>query len=562
MRWGSSFTFVLFLTTAPVAKAAIGPVATLYVVNKNISPDGFTRPASVVNGAHPGPLIIAKKGETFKLNAVNQLSDITQERGTSIHWHGLFQKGTNFMDGAAGITQCPIAPGNAFQYSFSADSAGTFWYHSHFGLQYCDGVRGPIVIYDPSDPLKAFYDESTVITLSEWYHTVASSISGIPVADSTLINGKGRFPGGPKTDLAAVNVQQGKRYRLRVISISCGPSFTFSIDDHNLRVIEVEGNAVRPITVNSVNILAGQRYSIVLDACQPIGNYWIRAMPSSGRRNLPISFDGGINSAILRYKGAPNSEPTSVKQTTTNALVETDLHPLVSPFAPGRPQADGADMTVNLTFGFDPTTKKYSVNGAVFEPPSVPVLLQILNGARTPEELLPAGGVITVPRNKVIQVNVPSGLRGGPHPLHMHGHDFSVVRCADAGHFNFLDPVRRDVVNMGQTRGDFVSIRFKTDNPGPWIFHCHIDFHLGAGLAIVFAEAPYQTPKANPAPESWKNLCPIWDALPDDIKHTKLADKGVVNVTPNSRLSPCTIPAFLRPSWCEVSGSRYLSFNP
>lgn len=144
-------------------------------------------------------------------------------------------------------------------------------------------------------------------------------------------------------------------------------------------------------------------------------------MPSSGNGNLPTSFEGGINSAILRYKGAPNSDPTSTQQSNTKSLTETDLHPLLWPFAPGRPQPDGADVTVNLTFGFDFNAIKYSVNGAVYEPPTVPVLLQILSGARDAHDLLPEGGVITVPRNKVIQVNVPSGLIGGPHPFHMHG---------------------------------------------------------------------------------------------------------------------------------------------
>ncbi|KAF5355015.1 hypothetical protein D9756_005710 [Leucocoprinus leucothites] len=507
-------------------RAAIGPSATLTVANANISPDGFTRAASVVNGAHPGPVITAKTGETFKLNVVNQLADPQQERGTSIHWHGLFQHGTNFMDGTVGVTQCPIAPGKSFEYSFKADRPGTFWYHSHFGLQYCDGLRGPIVIYDPDDPLKRLYDvddDSTVITLSEWYHTLAASIPGIPAADSTLINGRGRYPGGPASDLSVVNVQKGKRYRLRLISISCDPFFTFSIDGHDLQVIEVEGAEVKPITVNSIKILAGQRYSMVLNASQSVGNYWIRSLPSSGNGILPTSFDGGINSAILRYKGAPQTEPTSTQQSSIKALAETDLHPLSNPFAPGKPAPDGADLTVNLTFGFDPAVVKYNVNGAVFEPPTVPVLLQILSGARNAQDLLPSGGVITVPKDKVIQINVPSGLIGGPHPFHMHGHDFSVVKVADAGHFNFLDPVRRDVTNMGETEGDFISIRFKTDNPGPWIFHCHVDFHLAAGLAIVFAEAPDEIPAADPVPSTWKDLCPTWDALPDDVKHPQIS---------------------------------------
>ncbi len=89
------------------------------------------------------------------------------------------------------------------------------------------------------------------------YHALAASIHGIASADSTLINGKGRFPGGPKSDLAVVNVQKGKRYRLRVVSISCDPFFTFSIDDHDLQVIEVEGTPVWPVVVDNINILSG-----------------------------------------------------------------------------------------------------------------------------------------------------------------------------------------------------------------------------------------------------------------------------------------------------------------
>lgn len=89
------------------------------------------------------------------------------------------------------------------------------------------------------------------------YHTLTTSIHGAARADSTLINGKGRYPGGPNSDLAVVTVQQGKRYRLRLVSISCEPNFTFSIDHHDLIVIEVEGAAVQPYTVNTIQFLAG-----------------------------------------------------------------------------------------------------------------------------------------------------------------------------------------------------------------------------------------------------------------------------------------------------------------
>ena len=97
---------------------------------------------------------------------------------TTVHWHGLFQEGTNWADGAAFVNQCPISAGNSFLYNFDVpDQAGTYWYHSHLATQYCDGLRGAMVIYDPDDPYADLYDvddESTVITLVDWYHTAAA----------------------------------------------------------------------------------------------------------------------------------------------------------------------------------------------------------------------------------------------------------------------------------------------------------------------------------------------------------------------------------------------------
>ncbi|KAF9441138.1 multicopper oxidase [Macrolepiota fuliginosa MF-IS2] len=509
------FSALLFCATTALADT-IGPVTTITLANKDIGPDGFTRPASLINGEHPGPVITVNKGDQIKINVVNQLSDPNQERGATIHWHGLLQRGTNFMDGVEGVTQCPIAPNNSFQYAFNADQPGTYWYHSHFGVQYCDGVRGVFIVKDPSDPLRSLYDvddESTIITLSEWYHEVASSQLGIiSAADSTLINGKGRYPDGPSVDLAVVNVEQSKRYRLRLVSISCDPDFMFSIDNHELTVIEVEGTPVEQYTINTIHIFAGQRYSVVLNANQTVGNYWIRALPNTGNRNLSSTFAGGVNSAILRYKGAPIADPTSSKQTTKIPLVEAELRPNPAIKAPGGSQPGSADVIFNLDLEFDEAAFLFSINGTTFKPPLVPVLLQILSGARTAQELIPAGSIYTVERNQTVQINFPGGLEGGPHPFHLHGHAFSVIRSADTGNYFYDNPIVRDVVSVSNNTGDIVAIRFRTDSPGPWILHCHIDFHLAEGLAIVFAEAPDDVATANPDPPSdWKQLCPIWD---------------------------------------------------
>jgi FtsP/CotA-like multicopper oxidase with cupredoxin domain len=78
---------------------------------------------------------------------------------TSVHWHGLVQNGTNYADGTSFVTQCPITQNNSFLHQFEAkNQAGTYWYHSHYSSQTCDGLRGPIVIYDPDDPYRHLYD--------------------------------------------------------------------------------------------------------------------------------------------------------------------------------------------------------------------------------------------------------------------------------------------------------------------------------------------------------------------------------------------------------------------
>ena len=119
----------------------------------------------------------------------------------------------------------------------------------------------------------------------------------------------------------------------------------------------------------------------------------------------------------------------------------------------------------------------FLVNNASFSDPSVPVLLQILSGTTDASALLPAGSVYTLERNKVVEVTIPGGVAGAPHPFHLHGHTFWVVRSAGSTDYNWDDPILRDVVSTGVT-GDQVTFRFTTDNPGPWFLHCHIDWHL------------------------------------------------------------------------------------
>ncbi|KAG2145813.1 laccase [Suillus clintonianus] len=491
----------------------LGPKTRLTIGNKVIAPDGFERLATLVDGVFPGPLIAAQKGDDFAIEVVNELEDELMFKSTSVHWHGLYQNGTGYADGASSVTQYPIAQNHSFLHSFSApNQAGTYWYHSHYSVQYCDGLRGPLVIYDPCDPLAYMYDvddASTVITLSDWYHTVATVLRYIRgnTASSSLINGLGRYAGGPESDLAVITVEQGKRYRMRLISMSCDPNFQFSIDGHNLTVIEADGELTEPLVVDQLQIFAGQRYSVVLVADKPVDNYWIRNLPNTAN----ASYEGGTNSAILRYKDARKAEPTTINTAPKNPLAETNLHALINPGAPGIPEYGKADINLNLEVTSINGT--FYVNNATFKPPTVPVLLQILSGAQEPSQLLPNGNVIVLEAHKVVELTLSTTGPGGPHPIHLHGHSFDVVQSAGNSTFNYVNPVRRDVVSAGSP-GQQMVIRWVTDNSGPWFLHCHIDWHLEAGLAIVFAESPSDTrAHMKDVSDAWDQLCPTFDSL-------------------------------------------------
>jgi len=218
-----------------------------------------------------------------------------------------------------------------------------------------------------------------------------------------------------------------------------------------------------------------------------------------------------LNNAIFRYSGAASSDPTTTAVTSTNPLVEANLVPLTNPGAPGG--SGPPDVALNLVVGL--STPNWTINGFSFFPPSVPVLLQILSGTTAAQDLMPTGSVYTLPPNKVIEISIPdaNGV-ARTHPFHLHGHAFSVVKSAGQTTPNYVNPPRRDVVAVNSGN---VTFRFQTDNSGPWILHCHIDWHFSQGLAIVLAEDPAgieSGPESAIVPSAWNNLCSTYNSLP------------------------------------------------
>ncbi|EIM92984.1 laccase subfamily 2 [Stereum hirsutum FP-91666 SS1] len=509
----------------PLARRAETKDVTLNVVNANLAPDGFNRSMVTVNGTYPGPLITANKGDTLSVTVNNQLADPTMRLSTSIDFDGIFWNTANAFDaGTPFVNTCPIGPNSSFTYEVPlTDQAGSFWYHSQLSVQYSDGLRGPLIVYDPDDPMADLYDvddESTIIQLGDHWHNssvallehyVATGI--VPVSDTGTVNGVGRYNGGPEVPWAVTTVTPGLSHRLRIINQSMRNVFTFSIDGHNLTVIEVDGMAVQPMTVDKLDLLAGQRYSVILVADQAVDNYWINAPYVGGSPARNLNQNSTLSRAILRYAGANETDPvTPMTDGPADGVVllESNLHPLV---ATPPPTPD-----LNFTFNLDVVTGKaiWNVNNVSYLPPDTPTLVKILAGANDSSAFNATENTFILPANKTIQIDFPANEDDESHPFHLHGNNFWVVKSnSSEGVMNEVDPVIRDVVAVGAAG---TTVRFRTDNPGPWFFHCHIFWHMQAGLATVMASG-LDDIRANTLPDDeWESLCPAYDALPAELQ--------------------------------------------
>ncbi|KAG2336510.1 Cupredoxin [Suillus weaverae] len=205
------------------------------------------------------------------------------------------------------------------------------------------------------------------------------------------------------------------------------------------------------------------------------------------------SYEGGTNSAILCYQGAPNTDPVTAYTAPENQLKETDLHALINPGAPGIPEYGKVD--INLHLSVDNVNRTFYVSKVPFKSPTAPVLFQILSGAQEPSQLLPNGSVFFLEANKAVELTLSTTDAGGPHPIHLHGHGFDV-----------------DMVSAGSL-GQQMLIRWVTDNSGPWLLHCHIDWHLGAFCRGDGGKSLGNPRTLVPVPDEWDQLCPIFGSL-------------------------------------------------
>ncbi|KAG8911893.1 ferroxidase fet3, partial [Tulasnella sp. 418] len=300
------------------------------------NPDGlFLRRVIGVNGTWPPPPLEVNRGDTLLLHAYNGL-DVP----TALHHHGMFLRNRTFMDGAVGVTQCPIPVGETFTYEIpTGEEWGTYWAHGHFSGQYVDGLRAPFIIHNSPEPHQ--YDEEYTVILGDWYHqqheplvtkfmSIANPGGAEPVPESAIMyfsqNGK-YLPGF--NDNTGLTFQPGKTYRLRLIGTTALAMFWFWIDGHQMRVIEVDGTDVEEAPVDMISVSAAQRYSVLVTARNDTNNNWlIHANMDEGMFDgVPDTLHMNITSKVVYNPSAPMA-PTILVDEYANTVKDPFFAPL------------------------------------------------------------------------------------------------------------------------------------------------------------------------------------------------------------------------------------------
>ncbi|RDH35383.1 hypothetical protein BDQ94DRAFT_186230 [Aspergillus welwitschiae] len=418
---------------------------------------------------YPGPLIEACWGDTVYVHVTNKL----QENGTAIHMHGIRMLNDSLADGVPGVTQCPIAPGETHTYKFRAVQYGTTWYHSHYSLQYTDGLLGPLTIYGPAstphydEAMKPLIiaDHNNRSAFEDWTWGVVEKHATGPIKmESILINGHGSYQGKYQDNRYKTQVKPGKRILLRLINASTDTAYIFSIDDHELEIIGADLVPVKPYKKTHLYIGIGQRYHVILQTKprrhhRP--NYWIRTEPAEHCQNFACPQNE--RQGILAYNANYPHDPTSGKHLYSTQCQDenyTNLEPafpidvprpkpwqlrkvklptkvkrdnLTLPAEPENNVKEGPEIGVWKVMDGpawvnyqEPTIKH--INNSKNDWPETAALMEVNKDRRhsspTWAYMVIDGG------HQPNDTNVPKGKDIVPaaHPMHLHGHDFALLK--------------------------------------------------------------------------------------------------------------------------------------
>ena len=350
----------------------------------------------------PGPTIRAARGEEIKIRLVNELDE-----PTSVHWHGV--RLANAMDGVAGLTQSPIAPGASFDYRFVAPDAGTFWYHSLLNTpkQLGRGLFGALII-EESEAVDV--DRDVALVFGDWRLAAAGTIveaSAAPADDADRMRTYLTVNGLNSLDIP---VKTNERIRLRVVNAANARILSVRLDRHRAIVMAIDGEPAEPFEARDSRFALGpgNRIDLFVDA----------------------TLEPGATAALM------------VDDAGTEVLVARLV--------------------------YDPGTPARSEPRAEFKPlPAnpLPERMDFERALKLDLALGPAGGpnaLFTVKRGRAVTMGLVNRTAAS-YAMHLHGHHFRLLDSLDDGWKPFwLDTL---VVPAGQT----MRIAFVADNVGKWL---------------------------------------------------------------------------------------------
>lgn len=299
------FLLIMFLLFLASSVFAAERVVNLTIAYKTVYFAGKARKAIAVNNQIPAPTLHFKEGDHVTINVYNNL-----DQDTAVHWHGILVPWQ--MDGVEGVSQKGIPPGSVFHYRFTLHQSGTYWYHAHAGLQEQQGFYGAFLI-DPPKPPHYKYTKDYVIVLSDWSNTEANQILNnlkkegdyysprFPLQpslakflhdyqkasieerkkivddykmmqqmrmglydisdvayDAFLLNGQ------PNTYPWTAPVKIGDVVRLRFIGAGGSTIFNVKIPGTSMQMVHVQGNDVKPYTINDFKIAPGETFDVLV----------------------------------------------------------------------------------------------------------------------------------------------------------------------------------------------------------------------------------------------------------------------------------------------------------
>ncbi|CAM0138846.1 unnamed protein product [Umbelopsis sp. WA50703] len=466
------------------------------------------------NNQFPGPKIEVDHGDVIKVEVTNELT-----MPTSIHWHGITQRFTPYEDGVTGVTNCPIAPGKKYVYEFNTTgSYGTFWWHAHQGAQYTDGLYGPLIVHNREDePHRDDYDEERPNLPLHSYHVESptmleelgklGALESFP--DNVIINGKntvdcqkfdvpdGRTCVRNDTNIETLDFTPGKRYRLRILNTGTFANTIFSIDNHTMTIIEADGTDLKKYTVDRLTVHVGQRYSVIVEAKQQPQNYHMRA-----ELDRECFFTPGVLTVpelpkaigVVRYENGTDTFDNSIHHDSGDRHCQ-DMDPkILENFYPRSAPRYDQTFTLAMRFGKnkDNRLRGFLNNVTYNNHENTPTLLNLWS---VQDGLAGNNLVYHIDKPQHIQIVLQGTPAGNEHPFHLHGQEFYLMGTGVGVYnateheklLNYVNPVRRDVATV-PGRG-WAVLRFWA-HPGVWFFHCHMDWHLEAGLALQFIVMP------------------------------------------------------------------------